>query len=191
VRDNNAAHGGSALGPWFAERHVYLRSGSHGHYVVLSRSLQIGVTLGVALVLAGLVAAGYNAIASHLHAGEQQREIGRLERLLSSTQSAAAIRQDLADRARRGDLPAVQAPIEGRSGHLEQSDAAQRRAEAAPAAAGLAELERHLAHAASRPPASLRSSPPLRRPRRRRSQRAACGRRRPDPTMPRPVRSHG
>jgi hypothetical protein len=153
VRDHNIAHGAPALGAWFAERHVYLRSGSDSRYLVLSRSLQIGVTIAVALVLAGLVVAGYNAIASHLAAIEQQREIARLESVIQSSQSAAASREDVAGTAPRVDLPAAQPQIGELSAPIEQSDAARRPAEHAPAATReqaamrVAELEQHLADA--------------------------------------------
>jgi hypothetical protein len=146
VRDHKAAQGVSAPGVWFAERHVYLRSGSESRYVVLSRSLQVGVTIALALLLAGLLAAGYGAIASHLAALEQQREIARLESLVQSAQAAAATRGAVAGTASRVDQPAMQAQIEAISG-IEQSDAAQGPAAGSKQGARTAEVEQHLAHA--------------------------------------------
>ena len=100
MRDNQAARGDSALGAWFAERHVYLRSGAESRYLVLSRSLQIGVTLAVVLVLAGLAVAGYSVLGGHIERVEQRREIARLASLVQSLRSAGAIlMRDLGMRA--------------------------------------------------------------------------------------------
>ena len=71
MRKNDPAHGGSASGALFAERHVYMRSGAESHYVVLTRPLQIGVVIGGALILAALAFAGGSAIVSRFAAIER------------------------------------------------------------------------------------------------------------------------
>ena len=49
MRQNRAARRSSIFEHLFAERQVYLRSGLTSRYVVLSRPLQIAVTIGAGL----------------------------------------------------------------------------------------------------------------------------------------------
>ncbi len=63
----------------FADRQVYVRSGLTSRYVMLSRSLQISVAIGLGLVVLWLGLASYAAIAKHLETLAQGRELARLE----------------------------------------------------------------------------------------------------------------
>ena len=105
VRKNDPAHGGSASGALFAERHVYMRSGAESRYVVLTRPLQIGVVIGGALILAALAFAGGSAIVSRLAAIEQRREIARLEMVVQTLRTAAADQDAAAAGLRAGPAP--------------------------------------------------------------------------------------
>ena len=69
----------SVLQELFAARQVYVRSGPISHYVVLPRSLQIAVAIGLGVVLLWLALASYAAIAKHLETLAQARELARLE----------------------------------------------------------------------------------------------------------------
>jgi hypothetical protein len=123
VRKNNAAPGGSTFGAWFAERHVYLRSGAGSHYVVLTRSLQIGAMILGALILAAFAFAGYSAIAGRFAAIEQRREIARLEMMMRTLQSAAA-NQDAAAAELHAEPPASARAADTTGGAPQQSAAA-------------------------------------------------------------------
>lgn len=68
----------------FAERQLYMRSGMESRYVTLSRPLQVGVALGMVAVVAWLAIASYGAVAKHLEAAEQSRELARLEGMTQS-----------------------------------------------------------------------------------------------------------
>jgi hypothetical protein len=75
MRRNEAARRSSAFENLFAERQVYLRSGFTSRYVVLSSSLQIAVTIGVCLIVAGLVFTSYRSVVSDLEADGLRREL--------------------------------------------------------------------------------------------------------------------
>ena len=122
MRKNDPAHGGSASGALFAERHVYMRSGAESRYVVLTRPLQIGVVMGGALILAALAFAGGSAIVSRLAAIEQRREIARLEMVVQTLRTAAADQDAAAAGLRAG--PAPQAQVERAGAAARQSAAA-------------------------------------------------------------------
>ena len=53
MRKSEVPRRSSAFEDLFAERQVYLRSGLTSRYVVVSRPLQIAVTIGVGLIVAG------------------------------------------------------------------------------------------------------------------------------------------
>lgn len=89
MRKDDDARRSSAFEDLFAERQVYLRSGLTSRYVVLSRSLQIGATLAMVLVLAWLAFASYSAVSKHLEAAEQDRELARLAGANESLRAAA------------------------------------------------------------------------------------------------------
>lgn len=136
----------SFLRELFAERQVYVRSGPASGYVVLSRSLQIGVTLGVAGLILWLAMASYASIANHLDTLAQRHELARLEgvnRSLRAAAEAAGANEEL--RLAAGRVPALTA-------ELEAAKAARERAlSLAAAAAGEAEdLRRELALAQDR-----------------------------------------
>ena len=175
MRKNDPAHGGSASGALFAERHVYMRSGAESRYVVLTRPLQIGVVIGGALILAALAFAGGSAIVSRLAAIEQRREIARLEMVVQTLRTAAADQDAAAAGLRAGPDPqgqveragaaarqsAAAVEDEGRAGTLAEtarrdqplSERAREGATSTPAGAGeqasrhAPQLERRLAHA--------------------------------------------
>ena len=52
----------------FAERQIYLRTGQGSRYVVLSRSLQLGVALGMLLLIGSLALASYGYLSSRFQA---------------------------------------------------------------------------------------------------------------------------
>jgi DNA repair exonuclease SbcCD ATPase subunit len=79
MRKSEAPRRSSAFEGLFAERQVYLRSGLTSRYVVVSRPLQIAVTIGVGLVVAGLAFASYSSVVSHLAAAELLRELALAE----------------------------------------------------------------------------------------------------------------
>jgi hypothetical protein len=63
----------------FAERQIYLRSGEGSRYVVLSRSLQLGVALGMLLLIGSLALASYGYLSSRFQAvGEDGGHDGAL-----------------------------------------------------------------------------------------------------------------
>ena len=61
----------------FAERQIYLRSGEDSRYVVLSPRLQVVVTIGALLLVAGLGLASYGYLAqrSQLVAQDRERDV--------------------------------------------------------------------------------------------------------------------
>jgi chromosome segregation ATPase len=59
----------------FAERQIYLRSGEDSRYVVLSRRLQIGVTVGAVLLIGSLALASYGYLAQRSRVAEQDRQL--------------------------------------------------------------------------------------------------------------------
>lgn len=82
----------------FAERQIYLRSGEDSRYVVLSSRLQIGVTVGALLIVAGLALASYGYLAqrSQLAAQDRERDVaiaaqgGQLRREIEAAVAADA-----------------------------------------------------------------------------------------------------
>jgi colicin import membrane protein len=111
----------------FAERQVHMRSGQESRYVVLSRSLQMGVTLGVLAILALLAIASYHAIAKHVALVAKER-----------TLEEVAARAAQAEQAARELAPLRQ-----------QSEEAEREIEKLRAALAQAQAERTAALAAS------------------------------------------
>src|SRR4051794_1871891 len=89
MRKNEAARRKGTFEDLFAERQVYLRSGLTSRYVVLSRPLQIGVAIGMGLVIAWLAVASYSSIAKHFEVASQTRELARLEGVNKSLRAAA------------------------------------------------------------------------------------------------------
>jgi hypothetical protein len=137
--------GSGRRSPWdlFAERQVHMRSGDESSYVVLSRSLQIGVAAGVLVGLALLALASYNAIASRL-------ELAAAERAMAQEAAASAARtRRLADEAAslRQQSEAASREIEQLNAALEQAQAERTEALTASSEAGAraAELEAALA----------------------------------------------
>jgi hypothetical protein len=130
--------------PWdlFAERQVHMRSGQESRYVVLSRSLQIGVTVGILAILALLAIASYHAIAKHVALGAQERTLEDLDARAAQAEQAArevaSLRQQSEDAERE---------IERLSAALDQARAERTAAVTASSEAGAkaAELEAALA----------------------------------------------
>ncbi len=93
MRKDDTAHRSGMFEDLFAERQVYLRSGLTSRYVVLSRPLQIGVTIAMGLIIAWLAYASYSAVAKHFELVGQSRELARLEGVNQSLQAAAEASQ--------------------------------------------------------------------------------------------------
>jgi chromosome segregation ATPase len=115
----------------FAERQVYVRSGLHSDYVVLSRTLQIGVAIGSIAIVALLVVASYNAIARHFEVAVQQRALAELE---SAAGAAAQSAEELAQLRARSDT--AQAEVERLTAALERAEADRQAALSAATEAG-------------------------------------------------------
>ena len=137
--------GSGRRSPWdlFAERQVHMRSGDESSYVVLPRSLQIGVAAGVLAGLALLAVASYNAIASRL-------ELAAAERAMAQEAAASAAKtRRLADEAAslRQQGEAASREIERLNAALEQAQTERTEALTASSEAGAkaAELEAALA----------------------------------------------
>ncbi len=118
--DRYSAHT-PAIRDLFAERQVYVRAGMTSRYVTISRALQISATLGVAMLVAWLGLASYAAVAKHLEAVAQGREVARLEAVTKALQ--AKIEAAQADRS----APAV-APASDLALKLAEAKAARDRA---------------------------------------------------------------
>jgi TolA-binding protein len=176
MRKSEAPRRSSAFEDLFAERQVYLRSGLTSRYVVLSRPLQIAVTIGVGLIVAGLAFASYSSVVSHLEAGELRRELAlaeaRLGELSTATGGAAvhtAPAQLAASQSSAGQriaeltrqLEASDAKADRLQGDLEAAltDAAALRQAAETAEANLADLQAGIAR--DRPPAEVDASQEL------------------------------
>jgi DNA repair exonuclease SbcCD ATPase subunit len=130
----------------FAERQVYLRSGLTSRYVVLSRPLQIGVTIAMGLVIAWLAYASYSAVAKHFELVGQSRELARLEGVNKSLQAAAEASQSTEElRSQAARVPEL-------SSALSAAKAARERAESLTKAATAEadDLRRELALAQDR-----------------------------------------
>jgi hypothetical protein len=182
MRKNEAARRSSAFEDLFAERQVYLRSGLTSRYVVLSRPLQIAVTIGVGLIVTGLAFASYSSVVSHLETGELRRELALAEARIGELSVAGqadgpvtavdgtAIDHAGADAGTAGDSQSsAKQRIEELIGQLETSDAeaerlrgdldaaladaAALRQAAETAEADLADLQAEMAHLRDRPPA--------------------------------------
>jgi chromosome segregation ATPase len=88
MRKSEVPRRSSAFEDLFAERQVYLRSGLTSRYVVVSRPLQIAVTIGVGLIVAGLAFASYSSVVSHLEAAELRRELALAEARIGELRAA-------------------------------------------------------------------------------------------------------
>lgn len=128
----------------FAERQVYIRSGLHSEYVVLSRALQIGVAIGCIAVVALLAIASYHAIANRFEVAAQQRALADLQATARAADQSA---EELAQLRAKSD--AAQAEVERLTATLERAEAERRAALSAAAEAGakIAETSAALAQA--------------------------------------------
>jgi hypothetical protein len=72
----------------FAARQVYVRSGPASQYVTLSRPLQIGVAVGLGMLVLWLGLASYAALSEHLETRAQARELARLESITKALQTS-------------------------------------------------------------------------------------------------------
>jgi predicted nucleic acid-binding Zn-ribbon protein len=106
MRRHGMARRGGRFGELFAERQVYLRSGLTSHYIVLSRRLQIGVTVAIGLIIAATGWASYSAIVQHFQLAGQSRELARLAEVNSSLRATA----DAAPAAEQLQTQAVRIP---------------------------------------------------------------------------------
>jgi hypothetical protein len=88
----------------FAPRQVYLRGGPLSQYVTLSRSLQIAVAAGMAMIVLWLGLASYAAVAKHLETVEQSRELARLESIAKTLRTSVEEAQE--DESSNGDAEA-------------------------------------------------------------------------------------
>jgi trimeric autotransporter adhesin len=144
VEDGMGNDGTGRRSPWnlFAERQVHMRSGQESRYVVLSRSLQIGVTAGFLAILALLAIASYNAIAKHVALAAQERT---LEEFAARAARAEQVLPELASLRQRNE--AAEREIERLSAALDQAQAERSAAVTASSEAGAkaAELEAALA----------------------------------------------
>jgi chromosome segregation ATPase len=180
MRESEAARRSSTFEDWFAERQVYLRSGLTSRYVVLSRPLQIGVTIGAGLIVVGLALASYSSIVNHLEATELRRELALAEARIGTLSAAAredgpvaaaagataaAAKEQLAasrdDAAQRIDelarqLETSDAKADRLQGDLDAAlaDAVVLRRAAETAEADLADLQAAMAEPRDRPPAA-------------------------------------
>lgn len=125
MRKSEAPRRSSAFEDWFAERQVYLRSGLTSRYVVLSRPLQIAVTIGVGLIVAGLAFASYRSVVSHLEAGDLRRELALAEARLDEL--SAARRADGPTTTADGTVPAGAAAGPAPAQRAENQDRAGQR----------------------------------------------------------------
>ena len=125
MRKSEAPRRSSAFEDWFAERQVYLRSGLTSRYVVLSRPLQVAVTIGIGLIAAGLAFASYSSVVSHLEAGELRRELALAEARLDEL--SAARRADGSTTAADGTAPAGAAADPAPAQLAESQDSAEQR----------------------------------------------------------------
>jgi chromosome segregation ATPase len=130
--------------PWdlFAERQVHMRSGRESRYVVLSRSLQIGVTVGSLAILALLAIASYTAIARHVELVAEQRTVAELTARAAQADRSA---RELTVLRQRNE--AAESEIEQLTSALAQAQAERTAAVTASTQAGTkaAELEAALA----------------------------------------------
>lgn len=85
----------------FAERQVYVRSGSEGHYVLLTRPLQLAVGAAVLLAVVWLAAASYGALTGRLTIAQQEAELGELRRVQAVQEDALAVAEDAGAQAER------------------------------------------------------------------------------------------
>jgi DNA repair exonuclease SbcCD ATPase subunit len=126
----------------FTERQVHVRSGDESRYVVLSRSLQMGVAAGLVAIMALLVIAAYQAIHERAQLTAQQRA---LEELTARSAHADQTTRNLA--ALREQNETAKAEIERLTSALDQAQAERAAALTASTEAGakVAELEGALA----------------------------------------------
>ena len=171
MRKDDDARRSSAFEDLFAERQVYLRSGFTSRYVVLSRPLQIAVTIGVGLIVAGLAYAFYSSVVSQLEAGELRRELalaearigelsasGQVDGPVTAVDGTAGDSQSSAEQRIEelmGQLETADAEADRLRGDLDaaQADAAALRQAAETAEADLADLQAEMARLRDRPPA--------------------------------------
>jgi DNA repair exonuclease SbcCD ATPase subunit len=123
MRKDETARRSGIFEDLFAERQVYLRSGLTSRYVVLSRPLQIGVTIAMGLIIAWLAYASYSAIAKQFELAGQSRELARLEGVNKSLQVAAG------DAQSAEELRSQAARVPELSSALSAAQAARERAE--------------------------------------------------------------
>jgi chromosome segregation ATPase len=146
MRKDEMARRRGIFGDLFAERQVYLRSGLTSRYVVLSRPLQVGVTIAMGLIIAWLAYASYSAVAKHFELAGQSRELARLEGVNKSLRVAAEASQSTEDlRGQAARVPELSSAL---SAAQAARDRAQSLTQAATAEAD--ELRRELALAQDR-----------------------------------------
>ncbi|MGH6915477.1 MAG: hypothetical protein ACREH3_17450, partial [Geminicoccales bacterium] len=75
MRKDRSARRTSFWQQLFAERQIYLRSGEDSRYVVLSRRLQIGVTIGSLVLVGALALASYGYLSQRFRIVEQDRQL--------------------------------------------------------------------------------------------------------------------
>lgn len=118
MRKSGAPRRSSAFENLFAERQVYLRSGLTSRYVVLSRPLQIAVTISLGLIVAGLAFAAYSSVVSHLEADQLRRELALAEACVGELSPARVDGPAIAaDRTAPADAPADPAPAQLAGSH--------------------------------------------------------------------------
>ena len=92
---------------------------------MLSRPLQVAVTIGIGLIAAGLAFASYSSVVSHLEAGELRRELALAEARLDEL--SAARRADGSMTAADGTAPAGAAADPTPAQLAESQDSAEQR----------------------------------------------------------------
>lgn len=127
---NDGARRRSPLQDLFAERQVHIRSGPESRYIVLSRSLQIGVAAGFLAIVALLAAASYNAIAKHMALVAQQRTLAELTASMAQAQQAAEELAALRQRNEAAERETLQLTSELRQAQDERAAAVSASSEA-------------------------------------------------------------
>jgi chromosome segregation ATPase len=133
MRKSEAPRRSSAFEDLFAERQVYLRSGLTSRYVVLSRPLQIAVTIGIGLIVAGLSFASYSSVVNHLEAAALRRELALAEARIGELRAA-----------RQADGPVIVADGTATAGPAADAGMAQFAESQSSAEQRIAELTRQL-----------------------------------------------
>ena len=133
MRKSEAPRRSSVFEDLFAERQVYLRSGLTSRYVVLSRPLQIAVTIGIGLIVAGLSFASYSSVVNHLEAAALRRELALAEARIGELRAA-----------RQADGPVIVADGTATAGPAADAGMAQFAESQSSAEQRIAELTRQL-----------------------------------------------